>query len=169
MCSIGGIEDGDVTKEGCQKFDACEKRQESDSGLRQQLTADQAADTKTHHECRLSGITPDARPADSSVPGRPKKEQNGENSNPTGFSHRLCGQDNRESWVRCKHRGAGPCLYGAMRFTRSKIVAARLCEESFKHPLIRACRQLSHRTTQTSRTPAKNVSASLSKRVAMPL
>jgi hypothetical protein len=52
MCSIGGIEDGDATNEGCQKFDPCEKRQEPDSGLRQQLTADQPADTKTHHECR---------------------------------------------------------------------------------------------------------------------
>lgn len=34
---------------------------------------------------------------------------------------------------------------------------------------IRACRQLSHRTTQTSRTPARNVLASLSKRVAIAL
>ena len=33
----------------------------------------------------------------------------------------------------------------------------------------RACRQLSHRTTQTSRTPARNVLASLSKRVAIAL
>jgi DNA-directed RNA polymerase specialized sigma24 family protein len=34
---------------------------------------------------------------------------------------------------------------------------------------IRACRQLSHRTTQTSKTPARNVLASLSKRVAIAL
>ena len=34
---------------------------------------------------------------------------------------------------------------------------------------VRACRQLSHRTTQTSRTPARNVLASLSKRVAIAL
>jgi hypothetical protein len=33
----------------------------------------------------------------------------------------------------------------------------------------RACRQLSHRTTQTRRTPARNVLASLSKRVAIAL
>src|SRR5262249_60810254 len=33
----------------------------------------------------------------------------------------------------------------------------------------RACRQLSHRTTQTSRTPARNVLASLSKHVAIAL
>ena len=46
--------------------------------------------------------------------------------------------------------------------TRSR----RSCETgSYFQP--RACRQLSHMTTQTSRTPARNVLASLSKRVAM--
>jgi hypothetical protein len=43
-----------------------------------------------------------------------------------------------------------------------------LCGLGGSRRRIGACRQLSHRITQTSRTPARKVLASLSKRVAMP-
>jgi hypothetical protein len=57
------------------------------------------------------------------------------------------------SWCSCQYR---PCLDGL------SVAALLGC-------FTRACRQLSHRTTQTSRTPARNVLASLSKRVAIAL
>jgi len=61
-------------------------------------------------------------------------------------------------------------------FHQSKVTLANVASDG-EVPLIRlngrhrsrACRQLSHRTTQTSRTPARNVLASLSKRVAIAL
>src|SRR5262249_43379076 len=60
-------------------------------------------------------------------------------------------------------------IVSAYTGTATTAVATQGCPHKLSRGGTRACRQLSHRTTQTSRTPARNVLASLSKRVAIAL